>query len=200
MNLSKYFIKFSLVLFFLISFAEKSISVEPDEFVQSIVDKASKVLANNINKEQRIKKLKLIAMESVDIKGIGFYTLGSHRKNLSDNQKKEYNDLFYKYFLKSFSSRLADYTDPKINVLSQEKINEKYTIVSSLLVGTEKRPEVKLDWRVYTKNPNQPLIRDLIIEGLSLARTQKEEFNSVIQSNDGDINALFLNLTKFING
>ena len=199
MNLSKYFIKFSLVLFFLISFAEKSISVEPDEFVQSIVDKASKVLANNINKEQRIKKIKLIAMESVDIRGIGLYTLGSHRKNLSDNQKKEYNDLFYKYFLKSFSSRLADYTDPKINVLSQEKINEKYTIVSSLLVGTEKRPEVKLDWRVYTKNPNQPLIRDLIIEGLSLARTQKEEFNSVIQSNDGDINTLFLNLTKFIN-
>ena len=199
MNLSKYFIKFSLVLFFLISFAEKSISVEPDEFVQSIVDKASKVLANNIDKEQRIKKLKLIAMESVDIRGIGLYTLGSHRKNLSDNQKKEYNDLFYKYFLKSFSSRLADYTDPKINVLSQKKINEKYTIVSSLLVGTEKRPEVKLDWRVYTKNPNQPLIRDLIIEGLSLARTQKEEFNSVIQSNDGDINALFLNLTKFIN-
>ena len=199
MNLSKYFIKFSLVLFFLISFAEKSISIEPDEFVQSIVDKASKVLANNLSKEQRIKKLKLIAMESVDIKGIGLYTLGSHRKNLSDNQKKEYNDLFYKYFLKSFSSRLADYTDPKINVLSQEKINEKYTIVSCLLIGTEKRPEVKLDWRVYTKNPNQPLIRDLIIEGLSLARTQKEEFNSVIQSNDGDINALFLNLAKFIN-
>ena len=199
MNLSKYFIKFSLVLFFLISFAEKSISVEPDEFVQSIVDKASKVLANNLSKEQRIKKLKLIAMESVDIRGIGLYTLGSHRKNLSDNQKKEYNDLFYKYFLKSFSSRLADYTDPKINVLSQEKINEKYTIVSSLLVATDKRPEVKLDWRVYTKNPNQPLIRDLIIEGLSLARTQKEEFNSVIQSNDGDINTLFLNLTKFIN-
>ena len=199
MNLSKYFIKFSLVLFFLISFAEKSISVEPDEFVQSIVDKASKVLANNLSKEQRIKKLKLIAMESVDIRGIGLYTLGSHRKNLSDNQKKEYNDLFYKYFLKSFSSRLADYTDPKINVLSQEKINEKYTIVSSLLVGTKKRPEVKLDWRVYTKNPNQPLIRDLIIEGLSLARTQKEEFNSVIQSNDGDINTLFLSLTKFIN-
>ena len=199
MNLSKYFIKFSLVLFFLISFAEKSISVEPDEFVQSIVDKASKVLANNLSKEQRIKKLKLIAMESVDIRGIGLYTLGSHRKNLSDNQKKEYNDLFYEYFLKSFSSRLADYTDPKINVLSQEKINEKYTIVSSLLVGTEKRPEVKLDWRIYTKNPNQPLIRDLIIEGLSLARTQKEEFNSIIQSNDGDINTLFLNLTKFIN-
>ena len=199
MNLSKYFIKFSLVLFFLISFAEKSISVEPDEFVQSIVDKASKVLANNLSKEQRIKKLKLIAMESVDIRGIGLYTLGSHRKNLSDNQKKEYNDLFYKYFLKSFSSRLADYTDPKINVLSQEKINEKYTIVSSLLVSTDKRPEVKLDWRVYTKNPNQPLIRDLIIEGLSLVRTQKEEFNSVIQSNDGDINTLFLNLTKFVN-
>ena len=199
MNLSKYFIKFSLVLFFLISFAEKSISIEPDEFVQSIVDKASKVLANNLSKEQRIKKLKLIAMESVDIRGIGLYTLGSHRKNLSDAQKEEYNDLFRKYFLKSFASRLSDYTDPKINVLSQKKLNEKYTMVSSLLVATGKTPEVKIDWRVYTKNPDQPLIRDLIIEGLSLAKTQKEEFNSVIQSNGGDINALFLNLKNFIN-
>ena len=199
MNLSKYFIKFSLVLFFLISFAEKSISVEPDEFVQSIVDKASKVLANNLSKEQRIKKLKSIALKSVDIKGIGLYSLGSHRKNLSDDQKEKYNELFKKYFLKSFSSRLSDYTDPKINVISMEKLNDKYTIVSSILVATEKIPEVKIDWRVYTKNPSKLLIRDLIIEGLSLARTQKEEFNSVIQSNDGDVNSLFTNLTEFIN-
>ena len=200
MNLRKYFIKFFLIFFFTFALSEKSFSVEPDEFIQSIVDKASKILVNNISKEERIQKLKLIAIETVDIKGIGFYSLGSHRKDLSDDQKKKYNDLFKKYFLKSFSSRLADYTDPKINVLSQEKLNEKYTIVTSLLVGTDKRPEVKLDWRVYTKNPDQPLIRDLIIEGLSLARTQKEEFNSVIQSNDGNINALFSNLTKFING
>ena len=200
MDLRKYFIKFFLIFFFTFALSEKSFSVEPDEFIQSIVDKASKILVNNISKEERIQKLKLIAIETVDIKGIGFYSLGSHRKDLSDDQKKEYNDLFKKYFLKSFSSRLADYTDPKINVLSQEKLNEKYTIVTSLLVGTDKRPEVKLDWRVYTKNPDQPLIRDLIIEGLSLARTQKEEFNSVIQSNDGNINALFSNLTKFING
>ena len=199
MNLIKYFIKFSLIFFVLLLLSEKSFSIEPDKFIQSIADEASKVLINNFSKEKKMEKLKAIALKSVDIKGIGLYSLGSHRKNLSDNEKVKYTELFKKYFLKSFSSRLADYTDPKINVLSQEKINEKYTIVSSLLVGTEKRPEVKLDWRVYTKNPNQPLIRDLIIEGLSLARTQKEEFNSVIQSNDGDINTLFLNLTKFIN-
>ena len=135
----------------------------------------------------------------MDIKGIGFYTLGSHRKNLSDDQKKVYSKLFESYFLKSFASRLSEYTDPKINVTGSKKLNEKYTIVSSILVSTEKTPEVKIDWRVYTKDPNKPLIRDLIIEGLSLARTQKEEFNSVIQSNDGDINSLFANLTKFIN-
>ena len=192
-------LRFFLVIIFFWGYIGNSFSIEPDEFVQLAVDEASKVLSGTYSKEEKMKKLESIAKKTVDIRGIGFYTLGSHRKNLSDNQKKEYNDLFYKYFLKSFSSRLADYTDPKINVLSQEKINEKYTIVSSLLVGTKKRPEVKLDWRVYTKNPNQPLIRDLIIEGLSLARTQKEEFNSVIQSNDGDINTLFLNLTKFIN-
>ena len=154
---------------------------------------------NKISKEEKIEKLKFIALKSVDIRGIGFYTLGSHRKNLSDEQKETYNNLFKKYFLISFSSRLSDYTDPKINVISQEKLNDKYTIVSSILVATEKNPEVKIDWRVYTKDPNNPLIRDLIIEGLSLARTQKEEFNSVIQSNDGDINALFANLEEFIN-
>ena len=199
MNLRNYLIKVSLILFFSFSFTDKSFSVEPAQFIQSIVDEASQALVVNITKEEKMDKLKSIAIKSVDIKGIGLYTLGSYRKNLSDGQKEEYNDLFRKYFLKSFASRLSDYTDPKINVLSQEKLNEKYTIVSSILLGTEKTPEVKINWRVYTKNPDQPLIRDLIIEGLSLARTQKEEFNSVIQSNNGDINALFINLKKFIN-
>ena len=199
MNLRNYLIKVSLILFISFSFTEKSLSVEPSQFIQSVVDEASQVLVTNINKEEKMDKLKSIALKSVDIKGIGLYTLGSYRKNLSDAQKEEYDDLFRKYFLKSFASRLSDYTDPKINVLSQKKLNEKYTMVSSLLVATGKTPEVKIDWRVYTKNPDQPLIRDLIIEGLSLAKTQKEEFNSVIQSNGGDINALFLNLKNFIN-
>ena len=199
MNLIKYFIKFSLVFFVLLLLSEKSFSIEPDKFIQSIADEASKILVNNFSKEKKMEKLKAIALKSVDIKGIGLYSLGSHRKSLSDSQKEKYNELFKKYFLKSFSSRLSDYTDPKINVISMEKLNDKYTIVSSVLVATEKNPEVKIDWRVYTKDPANPLIRDLIIEGLSLARTQKEEFNSVIQSNNGDINALFANLTEFIN-
>ena len=199
MNLRNYLIRISIILFISFSFVEKSLSADPGQFIQSIVDEASKALVTNITKEAKMEKLKSIAVKSVDIGGIGLYSLGSHRKNLSDAQRKEYNDLFRKYFLKSFSSRLSDYTDPKINVLSQEKLNEKYTIVSSILLATGKTPEVKINWRVYTKNPDQPLIRDLIIEGLSLARTQKEEFNSVIQSNNGDINALFLTLKKFIN-
>ena len=199
MNLRTYFIKYFLIFFFTISFAEKTFSVEPDKFIQSIADEASKILVENFSKERKMEKLKSIALKSVDIKGIGMYSLGSHRKNLSDSEKEKYNELFIKYFLKSFSSRLSDYTDPKINVLSMEKLNEKYTIVSSILIATEKNSEVKIDWRVYTKNPDNPLIRDLIIEGLSLARTQKEEFNSVIQSNDGDIKALFTNLIQFIN-
>ena len=199
MNLRKYFIKFSLIFFLLFLLIEKSFAVEPDKFIQSITDEASKVLVENFSKEEKIEKLKAIALKSVDIRGVGLYSLGSHRKNLSDTQKEKYNELFKKYFLKSFSSRLSDYTDPKINVISMEKSSDKYTIVSSVLVATEKNPEVKIDWRVYTKDPANPLIRDLIIEGLSLARTQKEEFNSVIQSNGGDINALFANLTEFIN-
>ena len=199
MNLKKNFIKFFLILFILFTYTQKSFSIEPSQFIQSIVDEASKVLVKNILKEEKMNKLASIAKKSVDIKGIGLYTLGSHRKNLTDTQKEEYTDLFKRYFLKSFSSRLSEYTDPKINVIKQEKLNEKYTIVSSILLATKKTPEVKIDWRVYTKNPEQPLIRDLIIEGLSLARTQKEEFNSVVQSNNGDINALFLNLKKFIN-
>jgi len=194
-----YLIRSLLILFISFSFTEQSLSADPSQFIQSMVDEASKALVNNKTKQERMDKLTSIAIKSVDIKGIGYYTLGSHRKNLSDAQKEEYNDLFRNYFLKSFSSRLSGYTDPKINVISQEKLNEKYTIVSSVLVATEKNAEVNIQWRVYTKNPDQPLIRDLIIEGLSLARTQKEEFNSVIQSNNGDINALFLNLKNFIN-
>jgi len=199
MNLRKYFIKFSFVFILIFLFSGKSYSITPDIFIQTIVDEASNVLGEKISKEEKMEKLKSIALKSVDIKGIGLYTLGSHRKNLSDSEKKEYNELFNKYFLKSFSSRLSDYTDPKINVLSFNKLNDKYTIVSSILVATDKNPEVKIEWRVYTKNPEKPLIRDLIIEGLSLARTQKEEFNSVILSNDGDIKVLFSNLTEFIN-
>ena len=193
-----FLIRFLLILFISFSFTGKSLSADPSQFIQSIVDEASKALITNKTKEERMDELKSIAIKSVDIKGIGLYTLGSYRKDLSDAQKEEYNDLFKNYFLKSFANRLSDYTDPKINVISQEKLNEKYTIVSSVLVATEKTPEVKIQWRVYTKNPDQPLIRDLIIEGLSLARTQKEEFNSVIQSNNGDINALFSNLKNFI--
>ena len=174
-------------------------SIEPDVFVQSTVNRASQILSKNITKEQKIIELKSIAKETVDIEGVGFYSLGSHRKNASDDQKIEYEKAFREYFLQSFSSRLAEYSNPIINVDSKNKINENYTIVSSTLAATDKRPAVKIDWRVYTKNKDQPLIRDLIIEGLSLARTQKEEFNSIILSADGDINALILKLKEFSN-
>jgi len=187
------------ILFLFFSFIKNSYSIEPNIFVQSTVNRASAILSNNLSKEEKIEKLKEVALETVDIKGIGFYTLGKHRKQLNDQQKEKYSELFNKYFLKSFSSRLAEYSNPKIDVNSQEKISEKYTIVSSTLIATNERPEVKIDWRIYTKNPEKPLIRDLIIEGLSLARTQKEEFNSIIQSNDGDISALFSSLKDFIN-
>ena len=173
--------------------------MEPDVFVQSTVNRASKVLSSNIGKEQKIEQLKLIADETVDIKIIGLYALGPYRKELNDDQKNKYALLFKEYFLKTFSSRLAEYSNPEIEVTSKEKLNEKYTIVLSSLIATETRPEVKINWRIYTKDPKNPLIRDLIIEGLSLARTQKEEFSSIIQSNDGDINALFESLKIFIN-
>ena len=191
-------LRFFLVIIFFWGYIGNSFSIEPDEFIQLAVDEASEVLSGTYSKEEKMKKLESIAKKTVDIRGIGFYTLGSHRKNLSDEQKKKYLNLFEKYFLKSFASRLAEYTDPKIRVESVQKLNEKYTIVSSILLATDKRPEVKIGWRVYTKNLEKPLIRDLIIEGLSLARTQKEEFNSIIQSNNGDINFLFDSLKKFI--
>ena len=176
-----------------------SYSIEPDVFVQSTVNRASEALNDKFTIDEKIIKLKTIANETVDINGIGLYTLGStNKKNLSDSQLTEYKILFKEYFLKSFASRLAEYSNPEIQVNSKKKINEKYTIVSSILVATDKRPAVNIQWRIYTKNPDNPLIRDLIIEGLSLARTQKEEFASIIQSNDGNINALFDALKKFV--
>ena len=190
-------VKIFTIIFLYLLGTNNLFSIEPDIFVQSTVNRASKILSEEISKDQKIEQLKLIAQDTVDIRGIGFYTLGSARKNLDENQKKEYQELFNKYFLKSFSSRLAEYTNPEIEVNGKEKLNENYTIVNSLLKGTEKRPEVKIDWRIYTKKVDKPLIRDLIIEGLSLARTQKEEFASILNSNDGDINALFKSLEKF---
>ena len=172
-------------------------SIEPDVFVQSTVNRASQTLSKNISKEEKINELKTIAKETVDIKGVGFYSLGSARKNLNDSQKIQYLILFEDYFLKSFSSRLSEYTNPEIEVNNKKVLNKNYTIVNSLLVETSERPEVKIDWRVYTKDPENPLIRDLIIEGLSLARTQKEEFSSILNSNDGNINALFKTLEEF---
>ena len=189
--------KFILILLIILLFSKTSYSIEPDVFVQSTVNRASQILSKNISKEEKIDELKKIAKETVDIKGVGFYSLGSTRKTLDENQKKQYLFLFENYFLKSFSSRLSEYTNPKIEVYGKEVLNKNYTIVNSILVGTSERPEVKIDWRVYTKNPENPLIRDLIIEGLSLARTQKEEFASILNSNDGDINSLFTALEKF---
>ena len=185
-----------LIFFYFLSIGNSS-SIEADVFVQSTVNRASKILSENLTKKEKINKLKLIAEETVDIKGIGFYTLGSIRKTLNKEQKDKYSILFREYFLKSFSSRLSEYTNPEIDVLSKEVLNENYTIVNSLLKGTSERPEVKIDWRVYTKNSENPLIRDLIIEGLSLARTQKEEFSSILSSNNNDINSLFKTLEEF---
>ena len=199
MSVKKFLFKFSLILILFSTFIGKSFSLEPEKFVQTVVDQASLVLAKTFTREQKMEKLKSIAEKTVDIKGIGYYSLGAHRNNLSNDQKKEYLDIFKEYFLKSFSSRLAEYTDPKIHVISQKKLNEKYTMVSSVLLATEEKPEVKIDWRIVTKNPDQPLIIDVVIEGVSLAKVQKEEFSSVIQNNNGDINALFTSLKEFIN-
>ena len=185
----------SLFCFFINSL---SLAKDPSSLINEIVDEASTILSSSDPVESKIIKLNDIAERNVDIDGIGMYTLGKYRKTISDEEKAKYKKLFKSYFLKSFSSRLVDYTDPKITVVSQKKINEKYTIVNSELEATAKRPKIKIDWRIYTKNPKRPLIRDLIVEGLSLARTQKEEFNSIIQNNDGDINALFKSLEEFL--
>ena len=193
MKISKYLFIF---LIYILS-VNNLYSIEPDVFVQSTVNRASKVLSENISRDNKIDKLKQIAIETVDINGIGFYTLGSVRKNLTEDQKQKYSQLFTQYFLKSFSSRLAEYTNPEIDVTNKETLNENYTIVNSILKATNERPEINIDWRIYTKNPDNPLIRDLIIEGLSLARTQKEEFGSVLNSNNDNIEALFKVLREF---
>ena len=195
MKVFNHAVKFFLIYFSLIT---SSLSVSPSEFINSISSEASEILSSKLSESEKVSKLKLIAEESVDIDGVGLYTLGKHRKTLTNEQKEEYKKLFKEYFLKSFSGRLVVYNDAKIAVLSEEVKNEKYTIVYSKLIGTTDRPEVKIDWRVYTKDPENPLIRDLVIEGLSLARTQKEEFNSIIANNGGNIEALFENLNKFL--
>ena len=194
MKLFKYII---LSLFFLNSY-NISLAKDPSALINEIVDEAANILSSDDPVESKIIKLNDIAERSVDINGIGMYTLGKYRKSISEEDKSKYQKLFKSYFLKSFSSRLIDYTDPKINVVSEKKVSDKYTIVNSILEASKGRPEVKIDWRIYTKNPEKPLIRDLMVEGLSLARTQKEEFASIIQSNNGDIKALFTTLEKFI--
>ena len=198
--MKKKFFIYSFLIFFTSILVNKSdaYSSDPKQFITEVVDKAKKILVETNSQEFKTKELSKIALETVDIKGIGYYTLGNYRDDLSDDQKEKYSILFEKYFLKSFTSRLTDYSDPKIDVLSAEVLNPKYTIVKSLLLATNKKPEVNIEWRVYTKNPDKPLIRDLIIEGLSLARTQKEEFASVIESNNGDITKLFITLKEFI--
>ena len=192
--LVKKFTKLLLITIISVFFTTNSFSIEPKDFVQQTVDKAAKALEKNLSKDLKISKLKVIALKTVDIRGIGFYSLGKHRKKMSDQKKEEYLEVFTKYFLKTFASRLAQYSDPKILVNSQKKLNDKYTMVSSVLIATEDKPEVKVDWRVVTKDPDNPLIIDVIIEGVSLAKVQKQEFYSIIQSNDGDINALLKNL------
>ena len=191
---------FFIIIIFIFGLTQKSLaySSDPKQFIQEIVDEVKKILVNSNTKEFKEKKLSEIALKTVDIKGVAYYTLGSYRKELNDDELKEYLTLFEKYFLKSFTSRLTDYSDPKINVVSANILNPKYTIVKSLLLGTDKKPEVNIEWRVYTQNPDKPLIRDLIIEGLSLARTQKEEFASVIDTNNGDVTKLFITLKNFI--
>tara|TARA_B000000609_G_C24142014_1_gene331839 strand:+ start:613 stop:1203 length:591 start_codon:yes stop_codon:yes gene_type:complete len=191
-------LRFLACIYLLFNINSLSHATNPSDLINNIVDEAALILSSEDPVESKIIKLNAIAERSVDIDGIGMYTLGKFRKSISDEQKSKYKKLFRSYFLKSFSSRLVDYTNPRINVVSQKKINDKYTIVSSILEATSKRPQVKIDWRIYTKNPERPLIRDLIVEGLSLARTQKEEFNSIIQNNDGDINALFKTLEEFL--
>ena len=196
--LVKKVIKTLLVSILSLFFIVNTFALEPKDFVQQTVDKAAKALDQNLSKDLKISKLKVIALNTVDVKGIGFYSLGKYRKTINEQKKIEYLEIFTKYFLKTFASRLAQYSDPKIIVKSQKKLNEKYTMVSSILIATEDKPEVKIDWRVITKDPYNPLIIDVVIEGVSLAKVQKEEFYSIIQSNDGDINALFKNLRKFV--
>ena len=192
--------KSKIIIFFLVItfFSNPLLAKEPSKLIEEIVNEASIILSSSDPVESKIIKLNNIAEINVDIDGIGMYTLGNYRKILNADEKIKYKKLFKSYFLKSFSSRLVDYSDPKITIVSEKKINEKYTIVNTILEETSKNPQIKIDWRIYTKNPERPLIRDLIVEGLSLARTQKEEFKSILQNNDGNINYLFKSLEEFI--
>ena len=199
--MKRIFASFLLVCLVSFSLQIKSFaySTDPEKFITEIIDQAKLILNSGVSKEDKAKKLSVIALETVDVKGIGYYSLGKKRKELTPDQLKKYESLFEKYFLKSFTSRLTDYSDPKIAVLSAERASEKYTIVKTMLLKTDKKPEVKIDWRVYTKDPNKPLIRDLIVEGLSLARTKKEEFASILSTNYNELNALFNKLEEFVN-
>jgi len=196
--LTKKILKFLLLVSINFCFIPNSFAITPYLFVQETADEATEALNKRLSKEEKMEKLKIIAKKTVDVRGIGNYSLGTHRKTISDQQKDEYFEIFEQYFLKSFASRLAEYTDPKIRVDSQKKLNDKYTMVSSTLLATSEKAEIKIDWRVVTKNPDNPLIIDVIIEGVSLAKVQREEFNSIIQSNDGNINALFKTLREFV--
>ena len=196
--LTKKILKFFLIVSINFCFISNSFAITPYLFVQETADEATEALNKRLSKEEKMEKLKIIAKKSVDIKGIGNYSLGTYRKTISDQKKEEYFEIFEQYFLKSFASRLAEYTDPKIRVDSQKKLNDKYTMVSSTLLATSEKQEIKINWRVVTKNPDNPLIIDVIIEGVSLAKVQREEFNSIIQSNDGNINALFSTLREFV--
>jgi len=172
---------------------------DPKIFITELVEDSLKILSDKTNnrktKEALIEK---IALRNVDIKALGMYTLGDVRKTLNDNELLTYSELFQKYFLKSLISRLTEYSSNKFKVLNADQKNSVYTIVNSKVLADANKPEIKIDWRVYTKDPLKPLIRDLIVEGLSLARTQKEEFASILNSNDGDIKFLFIKLEEFI--
>ena len=174
-------------------------SSQPKLFVSELVNDVVLVLSEaGLSVKDKNQKIEEIAKKNVDIPALGLYTLGSVRKTLNDEKLNEYNDLFSKYFLKSLTSRLSEYSSQKFEIIDEEQKSTNYTIVNSKIASSDKNPEIKISWRVYTKNPEKPLIRDLIVEGLSLAKTQKEEFASILNSNNNDINALLDKLKEFV--
>ncbi len=190
-----------LILFLLIfkSSLANTYSSDPQMFVQELVnDSINKLSDKNLTKEEKANFIEKLASENVDITALGLYTLGELRKSADKNDILKYQEKFQKYFLKSLTSRLTDYSSNEFKVISAEKKSSNYTIVKSIIAKNDKQPEIKIDWRIYTKNPEKPLIRDLIVEGLSLARTQKEEFASILSSNNNDINILIIKLEEFI--
>ncbi len=196
----KKIIIFLISLNFFIFSPLKAYSTNPGDFVSELVNDAiSKLSDVNLNKEQKYKFIEKIALENVDINALGLYTLGELRKSTEKTTILKYQKTFKKYFLKSLTSRLSDYSSSKFEVVNEDKKSSNYTIVSSKVIPSKGEPEIKIDWRIYTKNPEKPLIRDLIVEGLSLARTQKEEFASILNSNNNDINTLIEKLEEFLN-